>query len=120
MGEGLDVKESRDDSSSPNEQAIRDAIGEGVADEDVYTAGEAGEEGRGPGALGDALGEDLFDSVTNTWSTALLSARPYHEIWTRLRGLGHTRISDHAPLTLLIAKRSLMPQYGLSILRMIV
>jgi len=34
------------------------------------------------------FGEDLFDGVTKTWHAALLSARPQHRIWTRLRGLG--------------------------------
>jgi hypothetical protein len=35
------------------------------------------------------LGEDLFDGVTETSHTALLSARPSYRIWTRLRGEGH-------------------------------
>ena len=35
------------------------------------------------------FGEDLFDGVTKTWHTALLSARLYHTEWTGLRGLGH-------------------------------
>jgi hypothetical protein len=35
------------------------------------------------------FGEELFDGMTKTWQAALLSARPSHTGWTRLRGLGH-------------------------------